>query len=78
MRTRSQLTVHVIGYRAQGPFSWTGEQSILDARCLAEDNGGLYISVKTSDDLVAALTKTLDCPMVTEKAQRRLTPSPRS
>lgn len=71
-----QLTIHVIGYRAQGPFSWTGEQSILDARCLAEDNGGLYISAKTSDDLVAALTKTLDCPMVTEKAGA--TPSPRS
>ena len=64
----SQLTVHVIGYRAQGPFSWTGEQSLIDARCLAEDNGGLYISVNTSDELVEALTKTLDCPMVTEKA----------
>ncbi len=63
----SQLTVHVIGYRAQGPFSWTGEQSLIDARCLAEDNGGLYISVNTSDELVEALIKTLDCPMVTER-----------
>ncbi len=75
----SQLTVHVIGYRAQGPFSWTGEQSLIDARCLAEDNGGLYISVNTADELVEALTKTLDCPMVTEKAPPRRPPfTPRS
>ena len=60
-----QLTVHVIGYRPKG-FSWTGEQSIVDARCLADENGGLYISVETEEDLVAALQKTLDCPMVTE------------
>jgi Ca-activated chloride channel family protein len=67
----SQLTIHVIGYRPKG-FSWTGEQSIVDARCLADNNAGLYISAETADDLVQALTKTLDCPMVTEKA--RLTP----
>jgi len=73
----SQLTVHVIGYRPKG-FSWTGEQSITEARCLAEDNGGLYISVETSDDLVAALTKTLDCPMVTEKREPRTALTPRS
>ena len=35
-----QLTIHVIGYRVKD-FSWTGEQSILDVRCLAEQNGGL-------------------------------------
>jgi Ca-activated chloride channel family protein len=29
-----QLTVHVIGYRPKG-FSWTGEQSIISAKCLA-------------------------------------------
>lgn len=75
----SQLTVHVIGYRAQGPFSWTGEQSLIDARCLAEDNGGLYISVNTTEELVTALTKTLDCPMVTEKSPPGRAPfTPRS
>ncbi len=79
LRTEAaELTVHVIGYRAQGPFSWTGEQSLIDARCLAEDNGGLYISVNTSEELVTALSKTLDCPMVTEKTPAILPPSPRS
>lgn len=60
-----QLTVHVISYRPKG-FSWTGEQSMVDARCLADENGGLFISAETEADLVAALQKTLDCPMVTE------------
>ena len=41
----AQLTVHIIGYRMKD-FSWTGEQSILDAKCLAEENGGLYISTE--------------------------------
>ena len=36
-----RLIVHVIGLRVKG-FSWTGEQSILDAKCLAEKNGALY------------------------------------
>ena len=60
-----QLTVHIIGYRPWG-YSWTGEQSVVDARCLADQNGGLYISASTEDDLVAALEKTLDCPMTTQ------------
>ncbi len=61
-----QLTIHVIGYRVKD-FSWTGEQSILDVRCLAEQNGGLYITAETKEDLVEALRRTLDCPMVTER-----------
>ena len=39
----AQLTVHIIGFRMKD-FSWTGEQSITDAKCLAEQNGGLYIT----------------------------------
>jgi Ca-activated chloride channel family protein len=62
-----RLTVHVIGYRPKY-FSWTGEQSIVDARCLADQNGGLYVSAETREDLIEALTKTLDCPMVTQKS----------
>ncbi len=61
-----RLTVHVIGYRPKH-FSWTGEQSVVDARCLADQNGGLYISAETREDLIDALTKTLDCPMVTSR-----------
>ena len=44
-RFGGQLTVHIIGYRMKD-FSWTGEQSILDAKCLAEENGGLYIGTE--------------------------------
>ena len=32
-----QLTVHIIGFRMKD-FSWTGENSILDAKCLAEES----------------------------------------
>jgi Ca-activated chloride channel family protein len=57
-----QLTVHVIAYRP-GVVSWMGEQSIDEAKCLADQAGGLYITAKTEEDLVQALEKTLDCPM---------------
>ena len=40
-----QLTVHVIGFQLRG-FSWTGAQSILDVKCLAEETGGLYITAE--------------------------------
>ena len=63
-----QLTIHVIGYRPKG-FSWTGEQSLIDAKCLADQSGGLYIAAETEDDLIVALEKTLGCPMVTQQAQ---------
>ncbi|MGA7456174.1 MAG: vWA domain-containing protein [Methyloceanibacter sp.] len=59
----AQLTVHVIGYRVKD-FSWTGEQSILDVKCLAEANGGLYITAESEEELVEALEKTLGCPML--------------
>lgn len=62
----SQLTVHVIGFRMKD--SWTGEQSIVDAKCLAEQNGGLYISANREQDLVEALEKTLGCPMLSQSA----------
>ena len=61
----AQLTVHIIGYRLKG-VSWTGEQSILDAKCLAEETGGLYIGAELKQDLIEALQKTLGCPMLSE------------
>lgn len=63
--TGKQLTVHVIAFRYE-TFSWTGEGSVLDLMCLAETNNGLYTKVNTDDDLVKALEKTLDCPMVSQ------------
>jgi Ca-activated chloride channel family protein len=56
----------VISFRYQ-TYSWTGEQSVLEAKCLAEQSGGLYITVDTEQDLVAALEKTLDCPMISQR-----------
>ena len=58
-----QLTIHVIGLQIKN-FSWTGQQSVLETKCLGEQNNGLYITAETEDDLVAAFEKTLDCPMV--------------
>jgi Ca-activated chloride channel family protein len=58
-----QLTVHVIGFQLRG-FSWTGAQSILDVKCLAEETGGLYITAENRHDLVEAFQKTLGCPMM--------------
>jgi Ca-activated chloride channel family protein len=59
------LTVHVVAYRPS-VVSWMGEESVGEARCLADQTGGLYITAKTEDDLVQALEKTLDCPMTSE------------
>src|SRR5581483_9119183 len=59
------LTVDVIGYQLTG-FSWTGAESILDVKCLAEETGGLYITAKNRDDLVKAFEKTLGCPMMSD------------
>jgi Ca-activated chloride channel homolog len=61
----ARLTVHIISLRVKG-LSWMGEQSVLDAKCLAEQNGGLYLAAETQDELKDALDKTLGCPMVTE------------
>lgn len=70
----AQLTVHIIGYRMKD-FSWTGEQSILDAKCLAEENGGLYISTESKQELIEALEKTLGCPMLSMRDLSRPGPS---
>ena len=59
----NQLTIHVIGFRYQG-YSWTGGSSIVDLNCLANQNNGLYIKAYSEGELIEALEKTLDCPMV--------------
>jgi Ca-activated chloride channel family protein len=67
-----QLTVHVIAFRYDG-FSWTGESSVVDLMCLANENNGLYTRANSEEDLVDALEKTLDCPMISEASPTRLT-----
>jgi len=59
-----QMTVHVIGFRITA--FWTGAQSALDVRCLAEESGGQYIEAENREELVAAFEKTLGCPMMSQ------------
>jgi Ca-activated chloride channel family protein len=61
--TADQLTVHVIAFRYDG-FSWTGGNSVMDLMCLAHENRGLYTKANSEEELVEALSKTLDCPMI--------------
>jgi Ca-activated chloride channel homolog len=61
----ARLTVHVIGLRVKG-LTWVGEQAVVETRCLAEETGGLYVTVETEQELKDALAKTLGCPMVTQ------------
>jgi len=65
-----QLTVHVIAFRYSG-FSWTGGNSVMDLMCIADENNGLYIKADNETELMDALEKTLDCPMI---SQAPLTP----
>ena len=60
----SRLTVHVIAFRYEG-YAWSGT-NVLDLMCLAEVNNGLYIKANSEEDLIAALQKTLDCPMISQ------------
>lgn len=65
------LTVHVIGFRVRGDFfNWEGgdgnpevDEVPAVAQCLADRTGGLYVSTETTEELEAALRKTLDCPI---------------
>jgi Ca-activated chloride channel homolog len=68
-----QLTVNVIGLRVKN-YAWMGDQGILDAKCLAEKNGGQYVPVDTLAGLREALEKTLGCPMVTQVSPIRPAP----
>lgn len=61
----NQLTINVIGLRVKN-YAWMGDQGIIDAKCLAEKNGGQFLPVDTLAGLREALEKTLGCPMVTQ------------
>ena len=50
LKANGRLTVHVIGYQLRN-FRWTGAQSFLDVKCLAEETGGLYINAENRQDL---------------------------
>ena len=68
VRHASLASVHVISLRVRG-LTRMGEQSVLDAKCLAEQNGGLYLTAEMQDELKDVVEKTLRCVMVTESAK---------
>ncbi|WP_412552274.1 vWA domain-containing protein [Shimia sp. MIT1388] len=74
--TARDLVVHVIGFRAEVDFfAWNNpEQDPLTdttvARCLADETGGLFVTTETVDELVAALQRTLGCPVIGAVEQR--------
>ena len=68
VRHASLASVHVISLRVRG-LTRMGEQSVLDAKCLAEQNGGLYLTAETQDELKDVVEKTLGCVIVTESAK---------
>jgi Ca-activated chloride channel family protein len=70
--TADQLTVHVIAFRYEG-FSWTGVDSLMDLICVAKENRGLFARANTEGELVDALQKTLDCPMISQAPLDSLT-----
>ena len=41
-------------------YTWTGEESVVETKCLAERNRGLYLTAETQDELMQALEKTLE------------------
>jgi len=69
--TSSNLTVHVIGFQMKN-FTWTGESSVLEVKCLAKETGGLYISAKNEEELVKAFQQTLGCPIMSHLDSRHV------
>jgi Ca-activated chloride channel homolog len=67
-----QLTVHAIAFRYEG-FSWTGGNSVVDLMCLADENRGIFARANSEQDLVDALEKTLDCPMISQTSPVSIT-----
>jgi Ca-activated chloride channel homolog len=61
-----QLTIHVIGLDVKGSNA-TNAGSMAKAQCFADYNGGLYLAPETAEDLIAALQRTLGCPMMSEE-----------
>lgn len=64
--TGKAITIHVIGYRLQDIIS-THDQGVTDMKCLAAQTSGLFIPVDSIDELVAALNKTLGCPLIARR-----------
>lgn len=58
------LTIHVVGFKVAGS-TWL--QAGTGSSCMAEETGGLSITAHDKDELIAALQKTLTCPLFSER-----------
>jgi Ca-activated chloride channel homolog len=67
--TGAGVTVHVIGYMLNGTNVPASGQFV---RCLSETTGGMFISTETTEELIAALQKTLGCPVLSSLQKPRL------
>lgn len=63
------VTVHVIGYMLNGTNVPASGQFV---RCLSETTAGMFISTETTEELIAALQKTLGCPVLSSLRKPRL------
>lgn len=79
VRDSADLTVHVIGFRVRGesfdPTSFGDggfeKGGYTQARCLADQTGGLYLSAESTEELVDALQQTLGCALLSDAAGHR-------
>ena len=68
--TARNLTIHVIGFRAAVDFfAWNNPEqdptsTATVAQCFSDETGGLFVRTETVDELVAALQRTLGCPVI--------------
>jgi len=67
--TGAGVTVHVIGYMLNDTNVPASGQFV---RCLSETTGGMFISTETTEELIAALQKTLGCPVLSSLQKPRL------
>ena len=54
------LTIHVIGFKVTGS-TWLKPET--GSACMAAETGGLSLTAHNKDELIAALQKTLTCPL---------------
>lgn len=60
----ADLTIHVIGFKGD-------HGATVSATCLADETGGMLQTAEDSEELAAALGRTLMCPQLADAAARR-------
>lgn len=58
------LTIHVVGFKVPHSATWLVPEK--RSACMAEETGGLALTAETREELIAALQKTLGCPLFSD------------